>query len=227
MKKYENETVFPVKRKEERTTAAHFDNVWTIFLLPVGAGFIVFLATLFISVGNPRMSGGTAFVMGGLTMIGVLVWLLSVSKRILWSTEEITEYDWDRDGHIGEPPQQITRVQLPTGPHSFKVADISYSYELLSDWCEAALNGKSLSFASWQGRFALPDGTQGKERYREFRDWLCKQGYADEVGGNIGLRIRWRNQEAQSWVGGFACPELIEATPLLPSGEDENDAPHS
>jgi hypothetical protein len=221
MKKYESETVFPVKRKEERTTAAHFDNVWTIFLLPVGAGFIVFLATLFISVGNPRMSGGTAFVMGGLTMIGVLAWLLSVSKRILWSTEEITEYDWDRDGHIGEPPQDTkTYIELPLSPTQQLIVELDAPWELVSEWCITAVNGGSLAYAPWESRFALPDGKEGRERYAKYRQQLVKRGLALEKS-NAGLKLT-----RTGWLFVEAMAEVPEPTPLLEAGEAENHSPH-
>ena len=82
-------------------------------------------------------------------------------------------------------------------------------------WCDAAWNRQSLSYSAWESRFALPGGTDGREQYQEFRKWLVKEKFAEEVGGNVGLRPCWKNPDAVKFVGGFAQVRPEDGTPLL------------
>ncbi len=153
-------------------------------------------------------------ILAGLALAGVWFSHLRAGwDRLLWSIEEITGADVNQDGQIGKP--SVTHFELPTGPQSFRFGEIRLPPELVIEWCQAAWNRQSLAYGAWESKFALPDGTQGRERYQQFRGWLVREGYAEEVGGNIGLRIRWRNPDALALISGFAGAMPEDGTPLL------------
>ncbi len=150
-------------------------------------------------------------------MIGAVLFLFRrvIVHELYMVFERITGQDLNQDGYVGEPPKQVTHYELNKGPHSFKVGEIEVEPQLLIDWCSAAMNQQSLSYTAWTNRFALPDGTQGRERYQEFRKHLVKEKYAKEVGGSVGLKILWGNSDAVQFIGGFANMEAAQGTPLL------------
>ena len=186
-------------------------DVGVVFCWATGSGFFVFLLAAFFSLAIKQPLWG-ALVCGGLAAAVVWFSMLIDWKALLFATEEITGLDLDGDGEIGQPS---THFELPTGPSSFRFGKLDLPPELVIAWCGAAWNRQSLSFAAWESRFALPDGTKGRKRYQEFRDWLIEEKYAEEAGGNIGLRPCWQNQEAVTFIGGFAQVRPEDGTPLL------------
>ena len=219
--KLDSDTAWPQYKEATRETPDHARNIWVVFVMAFGSGITVMFGAWLIALGAGT-DKGTALVLGGVaTLVVWFIWLLR-SDAVIWTIETVTGHDVNRDGSIGEPQGTMTQITLPTGPNSMKIKEQPYSPALLSDWATAAWNRGSLSFATWRDRFALPDGTKGDERYRSFRDWLQEQGYIEEVGGNVGVRVRWKNPEAVQFIGGLAHMD----TPLLTDGQTEN-SPHT
>lgn len=205
-----------VKRRVPIRAPSIGADVGPVFCWALGSGFFAFLLAAFVSLAIKQPLWG-ALVWAGLVAAGVWFSMLVDWRALLVATEDITGLDLDGDGYSGEPemPQPSTHFTLPTGPGSVRMGELDLAPELVIDWCHAARNGYSLSFTSWQGRFALPDGSQGRERYQEFRTWLVKEKYAEEIGGNVGLRIRWQDQDAVRFISGFATTRPEDGTPLL------------
>ena len=157
----------------------------------------------------------------GASLLFVVVLGYAFRENLLWIVEEVIGYDADQDGHIGQPPVEV-HYTLEKGAGMLRMGQIDINPALLMDWCRAASEGRSLAFAAWEQRFALPDGTQGRERYTHFRNWLVHEGFAEEAGGNVGLRIRWQNQDAVAFVGGFAQMTAGEGAPML-EGRPQNE----
>ena len=116
---------------------------------------------------------------GALIAAAVYVFLLAWSRggfKVLYVTETIVGADLDGDGHVGQPVYQasyeidLTRntMRRPTLP--------APNDAIIRAWANAALNGQSTSFDTWQSRFG------GRPQYREFRDAVCAGGLADERG---------------------------------------------
>ena len=219
MPKFDTETAWQFKEATKQTPD-HARNIWLVFAMAFGSGLTVMFGAWLIALGLDT-DRKFALAAGGLAVLAVWAWWLFKAESLLWTIETVTGTDIDRDGFQGLPPQ-YTQVMLPTGPMSLQIAGLPFSPELIRDWCRAAWNGQSVSFAAWKMRFSLPDGSKGEERYRQFRDFLVGKGYAEEVGGPVGFRILWGNQDAVSWIGGFAhstaLPGADESENLLPGG---------
>lgn len=149
----------------------------------------------------------------GAFVLFVVVVSYAFRENLLWIVEEVIGYDANQDGHVG-PPVEV-HYTLEKGGGMLRLGQIDVNPQLLMDWCKAASEGRSLAFAAWEQRFALPDGTQGRERYTHFRNWLVHEGFAEEAGGNVGLRIRWNNADAVDFVGGFAQMTPGDGQPML------------
>ena len=172
----------------------------------IGLGAIVFLSlssAASFAFGFP-WKWAVLFTASGTTILFLAVLAYAFSNDLLWIVEEVFNYDRDGDGVIGPPVINNTHFSLPVGPHTEKLGTVNVDPALLIDWCRAAANNESLSFASWQDRFALRDGSQGRERYADFRDWLIARGYASGASSRTGMRIAWENEEAAAWIKGFA-----------------------
>lgn len=176
------------------------------------AGLAVFLICgVLLSIGFKfplRYSLGWAGIATVVLFLAVVVFVFF--DELLWGIEEITGVDHNRDGSVG--PKQTTHYQLQTGPGTWKLGEIDVKPELVIAWCQAAFRRQSLSFDTWAPRFALPDGTRGREEYAAFREQLASEGIIKEVGGNVGCkptRIGWE------WIAGFAQMTPADGTPLL------------
>ena len=157
----------------------------------------------------------------GAFVLFVVVISYAFRENLLWIVEEVTGYDANADGHVGEPPVEV-HFTLQKGAGMLRFGQLEIDPTLLMDWCRAATMGQSLGFAAWEQRFALPDGKKGRERYTAFRDWLVHERFAEEAGGNVGLRIKWQNADAVAFVGGFAQMTADEGAPML-EGRPQNE----
>jgi hypothetical protein len=205
-------------RSEERYTPAGtpVQNVGAILLLSFGVVVIVLLLGLLICV---AMDWPLRVVPCGAGVALLVLWVVLLVMyrewpRLFYTLERVTEHDINHDGVIGQP-QPVTHFELPTGPRGLKIGQIDVPPPVLISWCRSAIEGHSLAYNAWIARFSLPDGTGGRERYAAFRHWLCEQGYAREVGGNVGLAIEWDNDEALDFVFGMARALPEDGRPLL------------
>ena len=218
MSKFDSEVRAPAFAFKEatRTTPEYLGKTLIIVPLAAGVGLVVLIGWWFICLGLGWTKTDALF-WAGLTMIAcVLFSFYRVWKDELYNAvEEIFGHDLDGDGYIGAPPKQITHYELNRGGNNFRVGEIEVEPQLLIDWCTAAYHRRSTAYELWEHRFALPDGTQGRKRYQQFRDHLVKEKFAKEVGGSVGLKIAWGNPEAVQFIGGFADMDVSQGTPLL------------
>ena len=207
----DNDAPFAHAKKE---TPDRTINAALPFGLALGAGLVTFIAVGLI-VWGVRGKVQIAMIAAGAVMLLVMFWWIWLlwKEKLIWSIEQVFGTDINRDGYTGPP--QYTNFELQRGPGSIRFGTVGVPPQLVIDWCEAARNRESLAYSAWESRFALPDGTQGRERYQEFRRQLVKEGFAEEAGGNIGLRIKWRNPDAVAFVNGFANATPEDGTPLL------------
>ena len=206
--------------KATRETPAPASNAVSIFLVPWWAGVAVFVA-LFLFVGGilvcvkfPLL--GVPSMGMGLVMLWALFWWLPHQPAFMWIRERVSQRDINQDGYIGAPPQ-VTAFELHEQGGGIKIGQLRVEPELVRDWCLAAVNGESLSFAAWSNRFALPDGTQGRERYTEFRNLLVGRGFVKDRGSQ-GLRVDWQNTDAVTFVSQFSEIDVSEGVPMIEGG---------
>ena len=84
------------------------------------------------------------------------------------------------NGYIGQPS---THIQFQVSDRTSWMADLPASPELIREWGQAALQGRSLGYRQWNHRFALmADGSDGMDRYSQFRDALVRGKMALEQG---------------------------------------------
>ncbi len=207
----------PAFREATKRSPEHTLNAFLPVMLSFSVGLAAFVAVGLISIGW-HWPVKVPLTAAGILMLLVMCaggWWL-VKDKILWTTEHII-------GHVPsqEMLQPATVVKTYFGLRSggyVKYGEVDLDPALLIEWCRAACSNQSLAINRWKSQFALPDGTKGRERYEAFRDWLIGQGYAEDAGGNVGLRILWRNQDAVTFVAGFAEEEPENGTPLLTPG---------
>ena len=188
------------------------DRVGNLLILLAGCAIATAALTLCVALfcweNHPAFQ--TAGLVGAVLICATMYWFFTNTQ--LWQTVETIEgHDLPAAAQAG----QSTHFNLPSGPHTLKMGDIEIEPQLLIDWCDAAWNRRSLAFGVWERRFALPDGTKGRREYQAFRDELVKLQYAEEVGGNVGIRPKWSNPEAVTFIGGFAQIDASQGTPLL------------
>lgn len=188
-------------------------DVGVAFAWAMGSAFFIFVLLGIYALLNDG-SGWVALFWA--FVVATIVWFLLMLdwKSLILAIEEET-HDLNGENAIGYISPPATHYSLPAGPGSFKFGEVDIEPALLIEWCQAAWERRSLAISTWQDRFCLPDGTRGRIRYEAFRDWLVTQGYAETVGGNVGLRPCWNNQEAVTFIGGFAQANPAEGTPLL------------
>ena len=190
MPKFDSDTAWPQYKEATRETPDHARNIWVVFVMAFGSGITVMFGAWLIALGAGT-DKGTALVLGGVaTLVVWFVWLLR-SDAVIWTIETVTGHDVNRDGSIGEPQatDAKTWVELPLSRTQRIILELDAPETTIREWCVTAINGGSLSYANWEGRFSLPDGTQGRERYGQFRQQLTDRGLAIEKGGNIGLKL--------------------------------------
>ena len=217
MPKFDSDTAWQFKEAVKESPDRP-RNIWLVFAMSLGSGATVMIGSLLIIAGIDG-DGHHALVAGGLATLFVWAWWLFKADALVFTFEKITGHDLNRDGSIGEPQaqNQKTYIELPLSATQRLIIELDASWELVQDWCITAANGGSLSYASWEPRFALPDGTEGRERYSQYRQQLVSRGLAREKG-NAGLKFT-RN----GWLFVEAMTELDAGTPtaLLDAGSSE------
>ncbi len=203
--------------KEARKETPDFSQI--MYIIPFSFG----LGVLFLAAGGLICLGGKLPFGYALIAAGSLMFLCPIFLIIYFLVEELYMHREIIEGHElpeiqeQQPEKQVTHFELRKGPaeQNFRIGEIEVEPQLLIDWCNAAMNQQSLAYTAWERRFALPDGRMGRERYQEFRRQLIKEGFAKEVGGNVGLKILWRNPDALRFIGCFAETDVSEGNPLL------------
>ena len=197
------------RRVPLRAPTMHSD-VGVPFLLSLGSGFFVFVVIAILLLAFDLKIVAAA-ALGGLAAAGIWFALVALWPRTLWATETITAPE-----PVPPPPTVVkTHYELPTGPNTVRIGEIDVDPELVIAWCQAACQNRSLAYTAWERKFALDDGTHGRQRYEAFRAYLVKEGFAEEAGGNVGLRVCWKDKDAVRFVKGFAVQSPAKTTPLL------------
>lgn len=175
---------------ERRTPAYGLQAVATASGFTLSAGVLAGLAGLLFCWGT-EADAKLALAFAGVVMFLAGLWFYWMADRMVWIEETVRRVDLNRDGYIGPPPPVVNQVHytLETRPGHHIRGMLPVSDELLKEWCEAASQGQSLSITYWTPRFALPDGTHGREEYETFRQAAIRQGLAKDVGGSVGLRL--------------------------------------
>lgn len=202
-------------REAVRETPDHTANATVPLGLALGAGAVTLVGVGLICLGFELSARIAAAAAGIVTMAVLFEWLWRLQHdRMFWTIERIIGQDINQDGMVGQP-RQVTHFELHSAPGAIAFGEIDLDPQLVIDWCQAARNQRSLAYSAWEPRFALPDGTKGRERYQAFRDWLVAQNIAEEAGGNVGLRVRWQSPKAAAFVSQFAQVAPGDGTPLL------------
>ena len=212
----------PVKIERRQPVDRPWANIQTWPALAFGVGMVVLAAGLLIAWGTGMVRNehptGWALVVSGISIFLMLPYCLFRSDLVDVIRTMETQYniDLDGDGVVGEPPiMQVTAYELKRGSGNILLGELPFPPELVMEWCKAAVNHQSLSFAAWSGKFALPDGTRGRQRYTAFRDHLSARGFVRDVGGNVGLRVCWNNPDAVAFVQEFATLAAGDGRPLI------------
>lgn len=220
MKEYENETTFPFK-EIKRETPEHFRNVWVGFIQTFGTGLAMTVATWAVAKGmdfNPK----TCLAWGGFAMIASTVFWFIKSPELIHTIETKTGFDINQDGHIGRPVTYCTYYTFDLSKTQQIRGMLGVEDTLVIDWCRAAIKGNSLAVNSWSSRFALPDGTEGKARYKTFQTHLINRKLAHPPRGNKSITLT-----PAGWIfaQAFAETELEEPIPLLEGEEVGSQSP--
>ena len=167
----------PAFKEAERRTPDRTANIliWLVFV----AGTVLMYMVLAAMIMSKHTYLNIAGWLGMLTIIAVLL-LVFIDRDTIRTVETIIGHDLDRDGYIGTPS---THIQFQVSDRTSWMADLPASPELIREWGQAALQGRSLGYRQWQRRFALmADGSDGEQRYGAFRDALVRGKMALEQG---------------------------------------------
>ena len=216
MKQFDRNGTFAPKvpfKEAKRHTPAGGQNLLLIVQAAVFSGVIILAGSLLICWGAQLPARYALISTGGSTILLLLAGLsIAVRDDWMWQVEEVTGFDLNTDGAIGQPVKHETHYDLKLAAGHYIRGVLPVADDVLIEWSRAAITGGSLSYATWTEKFALQDGTQGREHYGLFRQELVKQGLANEVGGNVGLKL---TKKGRAVIGGFAEATPNDATPLL------------
>ncbi|NIV31788.1 MAG: hypothetical protein GWN58_20570 [Anaerolineae bacterium] len=196
--------------KEARKETPALGQTLAIIPLAMGVGFVVLFGAALVCLGL-KMNARGSLVLGGAAMIGAVLFLFRrvIVHELYMVFERITGQDLNQDGYVGEPPK--TSITFQASERTSWMAELPASPALILEWGEAALSGRSLGYRQWGKRFAmLPDGSDGAQRYSEFRDALVRGMLAVERGKH-GIALTERG--VQQFTEHVA--QRPEATPLL------------
>ena len=198
-------------KEATRETPEFLGQTIVIVYLSIGVGFVVLLGALLICWGF-GLPARNALPAGGIFMILCVLfsfWRIW-SDELYMAVERITGHDLNQDGYIGAPPQVNEFNYQQSERTSWRVS-LPAPEPVIRSWATAALNGGSLSYASWQKQFSTrPNYADGAERYREFRAALVQSGWAQEQGTHS-INLTDRGEEAlEEWL--YQNPEPV---PLL------------
>lgn len=197
-----------------KTSHEHTSNAFLVIILPFGALVVGFVAVGVIAIGAKLPFSVVLISSGSLALIflfGTTLWV--IFGRLVEGKEEIFGPDAPA---VASLPPVYTHFGLPMTRNFTKYGEYPIAPDLLIEWCTAAVQLQSLSHEVWDKKFATAPGLgDGREKYTAFRAWLVANKYAEEVGGNVGLRIRWNNKEAMGFILGFSNVNPEDGTPLL------------
>ena len=203
-----------VKATREEPTGS-LRNAAIVFILSLGSGVTVYVGTAMICWGA-GWDSAPAKIASGIAILVVWGWFLfQYVPDLLWTIERVTKRDFNKDGFTGPP--SVVQYELRPTANTTWLGELVVRPFLLRDWCMAARNGNSLAFDHWATRFALPDGTRGREQYARFRRALVEQELARKVGGNVGIELTGKGW---MFVDSFLASD--EGTTLLGAEELED-----
>ena len=200
-------------KKATRETPDYASNLITLLVFAVGFGFVVFCAWLLLAWGTESAARSAGVAGGVAILVGLaIVMLIIVKQDVMWSIETITGHDLDGDGYYGPPPQ-VNEFNVQVSERTSWRASLPAPEHVIREWATAALNGGSLSYASWQRQFSTrPNFGDGAERYRLFRQALVGAEWAVEQGTHS-IALTDRGQQAlEEWLVQHPDPiPLLEA----------------
>ena len=197
-------------KEATRETPDRLGQTLIIVPLSIGVGFCVLVGGLFVCWGLDLPADG-AKVAGGLATSSTALygWWCIWRDRIYMTFETITGHDLDGDGFIGEPPSYEFSYRM--SDHTTTIAKLGAPEPVIRQWATAALNGGSLSYSSWQKRFATRSNySDGADRYRQFREALVRSGWAIEQGTHSITLTEKGEYALGDWL-----EQRPEPTPLL------------
>ena len=178
MRDFDKDIQAPIAVKQAtRTTPDKTSNIliWLVFV----AGAVVLYIILAAMVMSKHLYMNVAGWLGFLTIAGVLL-LVFIDRDMIRSVEQIIGHDLDGDGYIGAPQ---THIEFKPSERTAWMAQLPAPEPLIREWGQAALGGRSLGYRQWQNRFALmADGSDGMQRYANFRDAMVRAQLAVEQG---------------------------------------------
>ena len=181
MPKFDYEATKPpfAFKKAVKKTPDHMGNA--LVLLAFVAGTLVLYIVICAMIFSKHVYMNFAGWLGLFTTVGVVVWI-AIDRDIIRTVEDITGHDLDGDGYVGQPS---TLIEFKASDRTTWMAELPAPPHLIREWGVAALNGHSLGYRQWKRHFALlSDGTDGEQRYSEFRGALVRAGYAHEKGNH-------------------------------------------
>ena len=177
MPRFDRDIQAPYAFKEAtKTTPDHM--MQALVFVPASAILMGFAATLgwaMLCWGLRTEDGNGAWVMGGLVTLAALV----VGEYVLWkdqlynTIEEITGYDLNQDGYIGQPPS--VAIETHYSPTQMEVDKLPGPPQMIEAWARTALEDGSLAYSVWADRFGSHVTPMGRkvELYRAFRE-VCR-----------------------------------------------------
>ena len=161
-----------------RKTPDHAGNVLIFLVFAALAILLYVICAAMITSKHEYMN--IAGWLGMFTVLGIVA-VVFLNMGLIHTVETATGYDWDRDGYIGEPP--MTQITFHASERTAWMTELPAPPDLILEWGNAALDGRSLGYRQWKHRFALlPDGSDGEKRYAMFRDALVRSRLATEKG---------------------------------------------
>lgn len=203
-----------------KDTPDRFGNAWSLVGLAFVSGLVAWIAGIAITIGlrslGVELRLGSAGLMGGLTMITVLGFgLRKIFKdpKLVTTTEIIIGHDLRSDGPGGL--QQSTVIELHNDRGGWQRLSLPFTPEMALAWGSAYLQGQSTAYSNWADQFAmLPDGSDGEDNYRQFRQALVRAKLARENGTHSISLTRQGAELFSLWVE----QDQDNLTPLLAGG---------
>lgn len=178
---------------------------------------LLFMATLFGLMTWDQLDKSRGMTFGGqlkgafacasvgllLVVAGVpfLMWRSGrgVLRDVLFTVEEVTGKDLNRDGVVG------TNVLVQTDERQWMAGRYAISPELLFEWARVALDGGRLSYSRWEKEW--PGNREG---YARFRDTLISEGRLKKTpSGQVSL-----TDSGRKYFGQLARMTETDVTPL-------------
>jgi len=147
--------------------------IWQAFAFTALIFFLICFALIFSESEWKQWAGW----LGLFAEIGIFI-LVILYKGATQTKETIDGPDIEANR-----PTEINRFEYHATERSLQLAELPAPKDVIRDWCITALNGGSLSYSSWQKRFATrPNFSDGADRYRTFRAALVSAEWATEQG---------------------------------------------